>query len=198
MDLTNVRIQVHNTAQKMKFSIKDFFSKCDQIRSFLRICSHLLKKSLMENFIFCKGQLKISEGGRGFFILMDDFVIIYIHFGIKQQPVSLKITTAALLIIRKSWPSRQKINWNRTWSIHQVLLNGQSMWIFDVVKASLVFIKNSVLFYHRGMIGKEIQLFLFLRFLFIWANLSFSILIFLNSLKPVLVSDFLISCFWNY
>ena len=30
----------------MKFSIKDFFSKCDQIRS-------KLKKSLMENFIFC-------------------------------------------------------------------------------------------------------------------------------------------------
>ena len=36
----------------MKFSIKDFFSKCDQIHSFLRIRSHLLKKSLMENFIF--------------------------------------------------------------------------------------------------------------------------------------------------
>ena len=42
-----------NTAQKMKFSIKDFFSKCDQICSFLRIWSHLLKKFLMENFIFC-------------------------------------------------------------------------------------------------------------------------------------------------
>ena len=43
-------------AQKMKFSIKDFFNKCDQIRSFLRILSHLLKKSLMENFIFlCNG-----------------------------------------------------------------------------------------------------------------------------------------------
>ena len=40
----------------MKFSIKDFFSKCDQIHSFLRICSHLLKKSLMENFIFCEVQ----------------------------------------------------------------------------------------------------------------------------------------------
>ena len=38
---------------KMKFSIKDYFSKCDQIRSFLRIWSHLLKKSLMENFGFC-------------------------------------------------------------------------------------------------------------------------------------------------
>ena len=37
----------------MKFPIKDFSSKCDQIRSFLRIWSHLLKKSLMENFIFC-------------------------------------------------------------------------------------------------------------------------------------------------
>ena len=37
----------------MKFSIKDFFSKCDQIHSFLRIWSHLRKKSLMENFIFC-------------------------------------------------------------------------------------------------------------------------------------------------
>ena len=35
------------TAQKMKFFIKDFFSECDQIRSFLRIWSHLLKKSLM-------------------------------------------------------------------------------------------------------------------------------------------------------
>ena len=41
------------TAQKMKFSIKDFFTKCDQIHSFLRIWSHLLKKSLVENFIFC-------------------------------------------------------------------------------------------------------------------------------------------------
>ena len=40
------------TARKMKFSIKDFFSKCDQIHSFLRIWSHLLKRSLMENVIF--------------------------------------------------------------------------------------------------------------------------------------------------
>ena len=37
----------------MKFSIKDFFNKCDQIRRKLRIWSRLLKKSLMENFIFC-------------------------------------------------------------------------------------------------------------------------------------------------
>ena len=37
----------------MKFSIADFFSKCDQIRSFLRIWPHLLKKSVLENSIFC-------------------------------------------------------------------------------------------------------------------------------------------------
>ena len=41
------------TAQKMRFFIKDFFSKSDQIRSFLRIWSHLLKRSLMESIIFC-------------------------------------------------------------------------------------------------------------------------------------------------
>ena len=41
------------TAQKMKFSIKDFFSNCDQIHSFPQIWSHLLKKSLKENFFFC-------------------------------------------------------------------------------------------------------------------------------------------------
>ena len=37
----------------MKFSIKDFFRKCDRIRRRLRIWSHLLKKPLMENLIFC-------------------------------------------------------------------------------------------------------------------------------------------------
>ena len=52
--MTDPRVIIANpTAQKMKFSVKDFFSKCDQTRSFLRIWSHLLKKSLMENFIFC-------------------------------------------------------------------------------------------------------------------------------------------------
>ena len=48
-------------AQKIKFSIKDFFSKCDQICSLLLIWSHLLKKSLMENFIFCAVPRKEGE-----------------------------------------------------------------------------------------------------------------------------------------
>ena len=45
-------IQGTNTPQKMKFSIKEFFSKYDQIRLKLRIWSHLLKRYLMENLIF--------------------------------------------------------------------------------------------------------------------------------------------------
>ena len=40
-------------AQEVKFFINDFFSKCDQIPRKLRIWSHLLRKSLIENFIFC-------------------------------------------------------------------------------------------------------------------------------------------------
>ena len=47
-----------NAAQKMKFLITDFFSKCDQIRRKLRICSDLLKKSVMENLIFCAVKLQ--------------------------------------------------------------------------------------------------------------------------------------------
>ena len=49
------------TAQKMKFSIKNFFSKCDQIRSFLQIWSHSLKKSLMENFVSCAVIIRLSS-----------------------------------------------------------------------------------------------------------------------------------------
>ena len=44
--------QREKNEQKMKFSTEDFFSKCDQIRRKLRIWSHLLKKSFMENFVF--------------------------------------------------------------------------------------------------------------------------------------------------
>ena len=47
-----LRKNVSNTAQKMKFSIKDVFSKYDQIRSFLWIWSDLLKKSFMKTSTF--------------------------------------------------------------------------------------------------------------------------------------------------
>ena len=53
LEVENLTLFLFFTAQKVKFLIKEFFSKCGQICSFLRIWSHLLKNSLMENFIFC-------------------------------------------------------------------------------------------------------------------------------------------------
>ena len=47
--LNNHKLALSLTAQKIKFFVKDFFSKCDRIRSFLPIFLHLLKKSLMKN-----------------------------------------------------------------------------------------------------------------------------------------------------
>ena len=63
-----LRFVVSVTAQKMKFFIKEFFSKCDQIRRNLRIWSHLLKKSLMENFIFCAVYIFWFKSVRGWSI----------------------------------------------------------------------------------------------------------------------------------
>ena len=48
-----------------KFSINDFFSKCDQIRSFLQIWSNLPEKSLMENFIFCAVYIQFTPRVQG-------------------------------------------------------------------------------------------------------------------------------------
>ena len=56
---TKIKGTFRGTAQKMKFSTKDFFSKCDQILRKLRVWSHLLKKPLMENFIFCTVWVRI-------------------------------------------------------------------------------------------------------------------------------------------
>ena len=69
----------------MKFSIKNFFSKRDQIRRKLRIWSHLPKKSLMENFIFCAEpclQCKLTEVYFGF---MKNKEIIHIYVKIREQ-----------------------------------------------------------------------------------------------------------------
>ena len=60
-----------STAQKIKFSIIDFSSKCDQVRNFLRIWSRLLKKSLMENFIFCVVENQRDSKQKTFFDIQE-------------------------------------------------------------------------------------------------------------------------------
>ena len=47
----------------MKFSIKDSSNKCDQIRSILRIWSHLPDKPLMENFILRAVDYSLEQSG---------------------------------------------------------------------------------------------------------------------------------------
>ena len=64
-----VALALHDPERTIKFSIEDFFSKCYQIRWKLQIWSHLLKKQLMESFIFCavwveSTKFRISESDR--------------------------------------------------------------------------------------------------------------------------------------
>ena len=82
-----------DTAQKMKFSIKDFFTKCNQIRSFLRIWSHLLKKSLMKNFIF--SAVFVSEQLQKYFrlqVVSELTMLLEIkEYKFLEQPIEKKI-----------------------------------------------------------------------------------------------------------
>ena len=55
----------YHCTKNMKFSIKDFVSRCGQIRRKLRIWSHLLTKSLMGNFIFCAVYISHKKNFRG-------------------------------------------------------------------------------------------------------------------------------------
>ena len=68
--------------KKLKFSIKDFFSKCDQIHSFLRIWSHVLKKFLIQNFLcsaYCIYQVTLN-----YFRYLNSFVTINAVNGLEQ------------------------------------------------------------------------------------------------------------------
>ena len=49
--VTPVSVSSMFTAQKMKFSIKDFFSKCDQIRSFWAVTLYHLNFIVTQVFI---------------------------------------------------------------------------------------------------------------------------------------------------
>ena len=69
----------------MRFFIKDFFSKCDQIRRKLRIWSHLLKKSLMENFIFCAAPQQSNDIDCGVYLCVNIYKLLHYLDEIKQN-----------------------------------------------------------------------------------------------------------------
>ena len=83
-------MSVRSLHKNMKFSINDFFSKCDQIRRKLRIWSHLLNKSLMENFIFVQlfdffGN-EVLQFQIDFFIFIKQYLATFIHDCDKNPP----------------------------------------------------------------------------------------------------------------
>ena len=82
-------------AQKMNFSVRDFFSKCDQIGRNLRIWSHSLKKSIMENFIFrvVRGVLTMLSN-----IYDDAFCKIFLGRNY-TPPGSIALTSKVILVV---------------------------------------------------------------------------------------------------
>ena len=99
--------------KKKKISIKDFFSKCDQIHRFLRIWSHLLKKSLIENFIFCA---VLATGGcyKNSALRQKKFgkEQLYFHF-----PYPFRDVKAAYLLLLSSFYLIYRLILNRTYPI---------------------------------------------------------------------------------
>ena len=52
LKISSICKQIQNcAAQKVRFFVKDSFSKCEQFGRKLRFCSHLLKKSLAKSVI---------------------------------------------------------------------------------------------------------------------------------------------------
>ena len=99
-----------HTAQKMKFSIKDLFSNCDQIRRKLRNWSHLLVKSLMENINFCAVsepyqafQMKLSTKIVNDFILAKNSILDVLLESEYASVGPLHVHRASHLEHRKIW-----------------------------------------------------------------------------------------------
>ena len=90
--------------QKLMFSAKGFFSKCDQIRRILQIWSHLPKKSLLKNFhqrnpywkinFFCSDVFsKLILNLRNYFLNMRKVLLHLVHlaFAVKRIKVDQPI-----------------------------------------------------------------------------------------------------------
>ena len=83
--------------KKMKFSIKDFFSKCDQICSFLRIWSYLLKKSGKPHF-FVECNISIVDDS---FACLFINIILYGLFQVLFFVVMSSVGTAQKTVLQQ-------------------------------------------------------------------------------------------------
>ena len=109
----------------MKFSIKDFFSKCEQIRSFQPIWSHLLKKSLMENFVFCVVQAWLDDFHISKLILYLDQLKFIRNYSFityeKFSAVRVRIRGWEILVFRKLLRTYVRKWMIPSWSYYQYI-----------------------------------------------------------------------------
>ena len=96
IEFPGLSLIIHHTAQKMKFSIKDFFSKCDEIPRKMWIWPHLLKKSLMENLFFCtvsfRNEMEIySRKFQGFVLnWFNEYALVLTIWRLSRYSIPLK------------------------------------------------------------------------------------------------------------
>ena len=121
------------TAQKMKFSIKDFFSKSHHICRKLRMWSHLLKKSIMENFIFSAVTHSCSNL-EGQIVFIKQIKSLSIHhlqkFTIQKQPPEVFCKKGVLGNFTKFTGKnlRQSLFFNNVASLRPVTLLKKRLW----------------------------------------------------------------------
>ena len=107
----------------MKLSIKDFCSKCDQIRSsFLPIWSPLLKKSLVENFIFCAVHQIRKRLTKGLKSQSSVTLISFLFFVRPALPFcGSPFLGAAVMVCVVYWTNskslRRKVDYNPIWRL---------------------------------------------------------------------------------
>ena len=124
----------------MQFSIKNFFSKCDQIRRKLRIWSHSLKKSLMQNFIFGALLLPYGIGLSEDYLKTSDFILLCAtNANERNGGRQYVLPTDSLIYLESNWrkticPKKLNLFYN-----HRKV---QSAHTITKVSASLVSIRN--------------------------------------------------------
>ena len=90
--MASARGRLNSRCANMKFSIKVFFGKCDQIRRKLQMESHKLKKFLMENFL-CSVKTSVITGNVKFRlhnVLADYKEAIVITCHLKKSYIEIK------------------------------------------------------------------------------------------------------------
>ena len=102
----------------MKFSSKDIFSKCYQIRRKLRIWSHLLKKFLIENLISCAVLMSRNSGLLKTFFLLLLSSSSKIHICRRQKSVLLTSNELLLMLTKTKNHFNQKIVNVMTYKVH--------------------------------------------------------------------------------